>query len=143
MPQIRVGTNRGVTLSALDGTVDACLEGWKAMMSDMILFSKSFGCLDSDMSFFLSRNVCHGRSCWTRRPGKTSQTQVHMFVKYPPRQRSMTCLDDISTWLFRSDTTTSSNRMIMYTQNYRLPRRYPNYPSFPIGVVTSKTKKRI
>ena len=35
LPQIHVADNQGVTFSALDGAGDRCLEGWRAMVSDI------------------------------------------------------------------------------------------------------------
>ena len=99
LPQIRVKAKEGVTFKALQGAGEKCLQGWEAMFSDMLLLSQADVLIAARRSSFtqsLPMSLVFDRAA---RMG----TQGPNFCEVSYSGTTMTCLEDISTWLFRDD----------------------------------------
>jgi hypothetical protein len=97
LPQIRVPENEGVTFKALQGAGQKCLEGWQAMMSDMLLLSHADVLIAARHSSFtqsLPMSLVFDRKQAIKGPH---------FCEVSDTGTSMTCLQDLPTWLFRDD----------------------------------------
>ena len=108
LPQIRLPDNQGVTFRALQGAGEKCLQGWRAMVSDMFLLSQADVLIAARHSSFtqslpLSILFDHVRQHPSQRRGPN-------FCEVSSSATTMTCLEDLSTWLFRKD----PSKMITY-----------------------------
>eukprot|EP00980_Cylindrotheca_fusiformis_P027992 scaffold22575_cov141-Cylindrotheca_fusiformis.AAC.23 len=97
LDQIRVKENEGVTFKALAGKEQDCLEGWQAMFSDMLLLSHSDTLIAARHSSF-TQSLPLARLFDTHRKQKDK-----LFCEVASNANSMTCLEDMKTWLFRDD----------------------------------------
>jgi hypothetical protein len=99
LPQIRVDDNAGVTFQAFQGKGEKCLLGWQAMVSDMLLLSHADVLIAARHSSFtqsLPLSLVMDRH--------RNQVGPH-FCEASANATSMTCLQDLPTWLFRDDET--------------------------------------
>jgi hypothetical protein len=93
LPQLRLEANQGVTFDNLEGTGRKCLDGWQAMVSDMILLSHADFLIAAKHSTFTQSLplslIFHRR--------KT-------FCEVSENGMTMTCISGrIEAWLFRDD----------------------------------------
>jgi hypothetical protein len=106
LPQIRVDDNKGVTYKALKGGAGTdCLEGWKAMFSDMFLLSHSDILIAPKSSAFTQSLPVPLVFDQTR-----NEAGPH-FCEGSNTASSMTCFEDLATWLFRDD----DSKMVTYS----------------------------
>ena len=99
LPQIRVKAKEGVTFKALKGAGEKCLQGWEAMFSDMLLLSHSDVLIAARRSSFtqsLPMSIVFDRA-------EATGIQGPNFCEVSDSGTTMTCLEDLSTWLFRDD----------------------------------------
>lgn len=105
LPQLRLAENQGVTFSALKGKDEKCLLGWKAMVSDMLLLGHADVLIAARYSSFtqsLPMSLVFDRKGHIPGPH---------YCEVSLNGTSMTCLQDLSTWLFRDD----GNKTFHYT----------------------------
>ena len=110
LPQIRVpGHQKGVTFKALQGAGDEkCLQGWQAMISDMLLLSQSTILIAARHSSFTQSMPL---SLVLGRKNKQDEQPGPHFCEVSSLATTMTCVQDASSWLFRNDDT----KMTTYT----------------------------
>jgi hypothetical protein len=107
LPQIRVDAKEGVTFKALNGAGDKCLEGWQAMVSDMLLLSYSDVLIAARRSSFtqsLPMSLVLDRAA-------TEGIDGPHFCEASLAATTMTCIQDLPTWLFRDD----ESKMFIYS----------------------------
>jgi hypothetical protein len=106
LPQFRLETNQGVTFDALGGTGQKCLDGWQAMVSDMMLLAYSNVLVAAKHSTFTQSL-----------PLTVVFEQQQTFCEVSGRGTVMTCLNgSIQTWLFR-DNPSQSHTFVVDSQN--------------------------
>ena len=93
LPQFRLQANQGVTFDALEGTGQKCLEGWQAMVSDMMLLAHSNVLVAARHSTFTQSL-----------PLSMMFARQQIFCEVSDEGVTMTCVDgDMQTWLFRDN----------------------------------------
>lgn len=96
-PQIRVPDHEGVTFSALSGAGKKCLQGWQAMVADMILLSEVDILIAARHSSFTQSMPI---SLVLER--KKQEKGPH-FCEVSDSAMRMSCFQDIETWLYRDE----------------------------------------
>jgi hypothetical protein len=93
LPQFRLEANQGVTFDVLEGTGKKCLDGWQAMMSDMILLS------------YADILIAAKRSTFTQSlPLSMIFYRQKTFCEVSHNGMTMTCISErIQAWLYRND----------------------------------------
>ncbi|CAJ1945627.1 unnamed protein product [Cylindrotheca closterium] len=97
LDQIRVEDNEGVTYKALAGKEETCLEGWKAMTSDMMLLSHSDVVIAARPSAFTQGLPL------SRVFDKHVDEEGPHYCEVGDDGNYMSCLEDKKTWLFRDN----------------------------------------
>jgi hypothetical protein len=90
LPQHRLEANAGVTFSALEGAGQKCLEGWRAMASDMMLLSHADAVVAAKHSTFTQSL-----------PLALVLDQERPFCEASETAEVMTCATNMEAWLFR------------------------------------------
>ncbi|KAG7357810.1 Nodulation protein Z NodZ [Nitzschia inconspicua] len=107
LEQLRLNINQGVTFEALAGTGDECLEGWKAMVNDMILLSHVNVLVAARYSTFTQSL-----------PLSMIFHRQQTFCEVSEDGKSMTCVSgDIHAWLFRQMPSVQSQTFTMDTSS--------------------------
>jgi hypothetical protein len=97
LDQIRVEDEDGLTYKALSGKEERCLEGWKAMTSDMMLLSHSDVVIAARPSAFTQSLPL------SRVFDKHVDEEGPHYCEVSNDGDEMTCLEDKKTWLFRDN----------------------------------------
>jgi hypothetical protein len=92
LPQIRLMAQEGVTYDALQGTGWKCLQGWQAMVSDMILLSQTNALIAAKYSTFTQSL-----------PLSLIFARKQQFCEVSSTGHAMTCTSDMKNWLFRTE----------------------------------------
>lgn len=97
LDQIRVEDDEGVTYKALSGKEEMCLEGWKAMASDMMLLSHSDVVIAARPSSFTQSLPL------SRVFDKHIDEEGPHYCEVSSDGNEMSCVEDKKTWLFRDN----------------------------------------
>eukprot|EP00980_Cylindrotheca_fusiformis_P027991 scaffold22575_cov141-Cylindrotheca_fusiformis.AAC.22 len=97
LDQIRLEDDEGVTYRALSGKEETCLEGWKAMVSDMMLLSHSDVVIAARPSSFTQSLPI------SRVFDRHVDEEGPHYCEVASDGNFMTCLEDKKTWLFRDN----------------------------------------
>jgi hypothetical protein len=97
LEQIRVKTDEGVTFKAFAGKEEKCLEGWQAMVSDMMLLAQS------DVLIAVRHSSFTQSLPLARVFDQHKREKGPHFCEVCGDGDAMTCLEDKRTWMFRDD----------------------------------------
>jgi len=97
LEQIRLQDDEGVTFRALAGQEHKCLEGWQAVMTDMILLANA-DCVIAARPTAITQSLPLAR-VFDRHEGEVGPH----YCEVSDDGNGMSCFEDKKTWLFRDD----------------------------------------